>query len=248
MGAKKAALVFTMLGSFIDICITYAIVGVIDQNNMVDAMADLYAERCYTDISDRDIFELQSQFETVLVLDAVEGTLDILSMALVIVGFTSLRDSTWRPLTEGAHAFMFAVFDILIVTINVAVFVLPSYATFTEFYADPDLLCFEQVLIATTPPTPMPTFEPTVSEFASTALIESINETAVFIFANVTDSVDTDDLSNGYFDGFFADDDFTAVEIVVIAILSCCGFWCFSVCCITCVAIIVSAIGQHFDL
>merc|ERR1712013_293164 len=121
------------------------------QNNMVSAMSDLYGDGCYTEEADRDIFELQSQFETVLVLDAVEGTLDIISLCLFAFG---IYNKAWETYTEGAHAFMFACFDVLIVTINVSVFVLPSYATFTGLYADANRLCFEGI------PTPAPTFAP----------------------------------------------------------------------------------------
>lgn len=48
----------------------------------------------------------------------------------------------WEEFTEGIHAFMFAVFDVIIITINVVVFTLPSYNSFEDLYDNDSKLCF----------------------------------------------------------------------------------------------------------
>eukprot|EP01084_Bolivina_argentea_P058558 106929_1 len=46
-------------------------------------------------------------------------------------------------MSEGIHGFMFAIFDLILITVNVFVFVLPSYATFLSYYDNKQYLCYD---------------------------------------------------------------------------------------------------------
>eukprot|EP01083_Nonionella_stella_P240052 839507_1 len=174
--AKRMTLILTALGSLIDVCITFTIVGILDQNHLVNGMADLYENHCYSPSLDRTILDLENQFQTVLILDVVEGILDIISLSILACG-TYFRcnddNSEFATCSEGIHTFMFAVFDVIIISTNVFVFVLPSYAVFKDAYNDGTKLCFKHIRISTMAPhlmtstmashnssTPAPTWDP----------------------------------------------------------------------------------------
>ena len=75
--ARHFGLAVTAFGIILDICITFSIVAVIDQ---------LYAEQCYSPSLDSTLFDLSSQFESILLLDAVEGVIDIISLCILGCG------------------------------------------------------------------------------------------------------------------------------------------------------------------
>ena len=163
---KTGTLLVTALGSLIDVCITFSIVGIIDQNDLVSGMEDLYFNACYSDSLDRTILDLENQFQTVLILDVVEGALDIISLLILASGAYFRCIEKWAEFsscTEGIHTFMFVVFDLIIISTNVFVFVLPSYDLFEQSYNDQNQLCFINVWVPTMSPTPSPTMDPTTS-------------------------------------------------------------------------------------
>eukprot|EP01084_Bolivina_argentea_P024119 45001_1 len=140
--AKCTTLLITSLGSLIDIIITFTVVIVVEQNNLIQTMLDLYDNKCYSEDTDVTILDLQNQFQNILILDMVEGVLDLISLLILIAGYCFCRDSTLEAMSEGIHGFMFAVFDLILITVNVFIFVLPSYQLFTSFYDNELHLCY----------------------------------------------------------------------------------------------------------
>eukprot|EP01083_Nonionella_stella_P055641 146671_1 len=146
--AKQITLILTALGSFADVVITFTVVGIIDQNNLVNGMSHLYENQCYSESLERTILDLENQFQTVLILDVVEGVLDIISLVVLACGFAVGIDAI-STCTEGIHTFMFMVFDVAIISTNVFVFLLPSYSLFKDAYNDETLLCFKNTNVDT---------------------------------------------------------------------------------------------------
>ena len=139
------ALCLTAFGTLLDICITFSIVGVISQNSLISEINELYDQHCYSPDLDSILFELASQFEAILFFDVTEGIIDIISLCILVCGKLMCHDSQGATgCTEGIHIFMFGVFDSAIITINVAVFVIPAYNQFKSFYEDDQYTCFEQ--------------------------------------------------------------------------------------------------------
>eukprot|EP01083_Nonionella_stella_P297264 1009616_1 len=163
--ARRITLGLTALGSLVDVCLTFTIVALINENHLV-GIDDLYENDCYSDSSARTILDLENQFQTVLILDVVEGVLDIISLIVLACG-TYIRsnneDSDIATCSEGIHAFMFMVFDVIIISVNVFVFVLPSYDKFESSYADETQICFRNNgITSTTTSTLYPEMETTI--------------------------------------------------------------------------------------
>merc|ERR1712032_923974 len=53
---------------------------------------------------------------------------------------------------EGIHAFIFLIFDIVLVSLNVFLFTLPMYQTFISTYDNDDFLCFESTMSGSSNP------------------------------------------------------------------------------------------------
>eukprot|EP01084_Bolivina_argentea_P260343 439629_1 len=169
---KIPVLIITILGTCVDITITFTVVGVITQNNLIQRFSDLYEYKCYSDDLDATILDLKSQFETILIMDSAEGVIDTLSVLILICG-CMWKQETIETMAQGIHGFMFCIFDLLLITINVVMFVLPSYSTFISTYNNNSYLCFRidaNTLVPTTsfpttsfPTTSFPTSTPTTS-------------------------------------------------------------------------------------
>jgi len=147
---KPALLCLTVVGCLVDVAITFTIVGVISQNDMIDAIQQLYDNRCYSEASYQTLLELKGQLETVLILDAVEGALDVLSLLLLFGGFAmrcGFDFAGCANFAEAIHSFMFCVFDVAIISVNVFLFVLPSYNLFQDTFDNPDFQCLSVVAL-----------------------------------------------------------------------------------------------------
>jgi len=147
---KPALLCVTVVGCLVDVGITFTIVGVISQNDMIDAIQQLYDNRCYSEASYQTLLELKGQLETVLILDAVEGALDVLSLLLLFGGFAmrcGFDFAGCANFAEAIHSFMFCVFDVAIISVNVFLFVLPSYNLFQDTFDNPDFQCLSVVAL-----------------------------------------------------------------------------------------------------
>eukprot|EP01083_Nonionella_stella_P026760 73695_1 len=127
---KKNVLYLTAFGTLIDIIISFTIVGIISQNNLVTTVNELWTEGCYSEDTTPVLLGLKSQFETILILDVIEGVIDILSIVVLCCGKLFCKNNTLEYMTEGIHGFMFIVLDLLLVTVNVTVFVIPAYTAF----------------------------------------------------------------------------------------------------------------------
>eukprot|EP01084_Bolivina_argentea_P027117 50419_1 len=143
---KYAVIGITVVGSILDVCLTMSIVGVINQNDLVGAMNSLYQEHCYSAEMDLTLIDLSSQFETIMILDVTEGVVDIVSLLILFIG-KYIKSETINNCTEGIHAFMFAFFDLMVITVNVSMFVIPSYNTFQATYNNEEYSCFEKTNI-----------------------------------------------------------------------------------------------------
>ena len=60
----------------------------------------------------RTMFELQSQLETIVILDATEASLDIACICLLLIGVCICRDTTFELVTEGIFGFIFVLLDL----------------------------------------------------------------------------------------------------------------------------------------
>lgn len=143
--AKMYTLIITSFGSFLDVILTFVVVGIIDQNHLVDVFAELYAHNCYTEDTDLLLIEFQSQFESILTLDALEGSLDIIGLLLLIIGYMLCEEPTLKNYTEGIHGFIFVIFDLVVISVNVFQFVLPAYGAFLNVYNGAESLCFQKI-------------------------------------------------------------------------------------------------------
>eukprot|EP01084_Bolivina_argentea_P172198 298302_1 len=163
--AKTVTLIITTIGSLIDIGLTFSIVAIIDQNGLIDILFHLYSSVCYSENIELTLLDLHNQFETVLVLDAVEGSLDIISLIVLCIGISFCRDSSLQSMSEGIHGFMFMIFDLILITVNVFIYVLPSYNTFVKSYDNENEICFQKISKKITPkPTQSPTTDPTTAK------------------------------------------------------------------------------------
>eukprot|EP01083_Nonionella_stella_P001114 3231_1 len=143
--AKHVIIAITVLGSLLDVCLTFSVVGIINTHDLVGGINSLYEEHCYSSQVDQVLFDLSSQFQTIMVLDVTEGAVDIVSLLILLFG--RFATETIGNVTEGIHAFIFSFFDVLIITVNVAMFVIPSYNTFESTYGNEEYLCFIKTLI-----------------------------------------------------------------------------------------------------
>eukprot|EP01084_Bolivina_argentea_P172199 298303_1 len=160
--AKTVTLIITTIGSLIDIGLTFSIVAIIDQNGLIDILFHLYSSVCYSENIELTLLDLHNQFETVLVLDAVEGSLDIISLIVLCIGISFCRDSSLQSMSEGIHGFMFMIFDLILITVNVFIYVLPSYNTFVKSYDNENEICFQK--ISKKIPTHSSTTDPTIGK------------------------------------------------------------------------------------
>eukprot|EP01084_Bolivina_argentea_P286049 490630_1 len=163
---KKPVLVITILGSIIDICLTFSVVGIIDQNNVINSISHIYESKCYSNLIALDIHDLGSQIESVITFDVTEGVVDIVSLLILFVGRwgSQLMDSEmFGTCTEGIHAFMFGFFDLVIISMNAGIYVLPLYNTF-ESYNNGHYLCYKEKYEyqLTQHATAQPTLKPTI--------------------------------------------------------------------------------------
>lgn len=141
--ARRRAVIITSIGSVVDIVLTFTIVGIINEYNLIDAFSDLYHRKCYSENIELTIIDFQDQFESILVLDALEGSLDILSLIILLIGWLKFRDD--MKVAIGIHEFVFIFLDLSIITVNAIMFVIPTYDAFVEAYNDTNYLCFEAV-------------------------------------------------------------------------------------------------------
>ena len=132
----------TVMGSLVDIVLTFAVVHVIRVNGLTTFFDELYEENCYSDSIDRTILDLQSEFSTILVLNVTEGALDLFCLIILAIGYFAWRETVMEEVTQGIHDFIFGVFDLIVITINVAMFVLPTYEVFVAAYNDDESLCY----------------------------------------------------------------------------------------------------------
>eukprot|EP01084_Bolivina_argentea_P162443 282701_1 len=155
--AEKMFLIITALGSIVDIGITFSVVYFINQNNLIDTLFNLYYSSCYSEDIDLLLFDLQNQFETILILDSFEGALDLISLIVLFVGIFFCRENkTLKAMSEGIHSFMFIVFDLALITTNVFLFVLPTFDTFKSSYNNENYICYGTTLVPTIQQTPSP--------------------------------------------------------------------------------------------
>eukprot|EP01084_Bolivina_argentea_P301088 519335_1 len=66
-------------------------------------------------------------------------------------------------MSQGIHGFMFSIFDLLLISVNVFMFVLPSYNAFVSSYNNENYLCFQELIITSEPTTTIPTLMPTTT-------------------------------------------------------------------------------------
>eukprot|EP01084_Bolivina_argentea_P264464 447989_1 len=127
----------TICASFVDVCLTFAVIGVIDQNNLVQAMDDLYQYQCYSeDHTEESLLELREGFKTIIILDATEASLDIISFCVIAI--SEAADSKVGIIVH----WILYVFDIIIITVNIAVFTIPAYNSFSDIY-DGNYFCYD---------------------------------------------------------------------------------------------------------
>ena len=147
---RKRVLIITTIGTVIDIALTFSIVGVISTNNLIDVFLNLYDAKCYSEDMERTIFDFQSQFETILTLDVVEGAFDLIGLIILFLTYFVCRDK-FMDKAEGIHGFIFVIFDITLVSMNVFLFTLPMYNSFISTYDGEEYVCFESTIYGSDP-------------------------------------------------------------------------------------------------
>ena len=144
---KKYTLLATSVGSIVDIILTFTIVGIFSQNNLIDAFLNLHHKKCYSEDIELTIIDFQDGFENILILDVLEVSLDIFSLIILFVGYFKCRKTTFEDMAEGVHGFIFGLFDLIIITVNVVIFVIPTYNAFQSAYNNEQYICFKKTIL-----------------------------------------------------------------------------------------------------
>jgi len=140
--SKAVILGVTVLGSLIDICLTFASVGVIDQNDLVNISGNAYNSDCYSGIHDRTMTRLEDQFDSILTIDIIEGCIGLFGLCCLVGGYGFGEKGGFTAFAEGIHAFIFGMLDVALVSVNLFAYVLPTYNAFLKVYEDNQSPCF----------------------------------------------------------------------------------------------------------
>ena len=190
--AKYCTMLCTIFGSLLDIILTFTVVGIINRNDLIGSLFALYDEKCYSDDIELTIFDLQSQFETILILDVVEGCLDLSCLIILAFGYFKCKGETMEEVTQGIHGFIFGFFDLILISVNVFLFVIPTFNTFRDSYDNQNYLCYTTNTLQPTsmptinPTTPMPTNYPTMPTLFPTSVPTSFPTSVPTLFSSTT--------------------------------------------------------------
>eukprot|EP01084_Bolivina_argentea_P009963 18589_1 len=137
----KYVVCVSVFGTVIDICLTFISIGIITENDLIDEIENLYFHGCYTSSSLADILGVKEQFSQILILDALEASLDIVGLLFLCAGKFCDHDK-FQFFAESIHGGLFGL-DWILIVVNFFVFILPSYTNFVDIYNDNDSLCYE---------------------------------------------------------------------------------------------------------
>eukprot|EP01083_Nonionella_stella_P082591 227971_1 len=148
-GDLKNATRMAVFGTSIDVILTFLSVGIISSRNLLHITGLILDHHCYALEAHDEVINLEGQFETIVILDSVEGSMDILGLILLMIGFggkwlttDETTQKTMRNVFQIVHLIIFVLLDTILIYVNFFQFVDPTYSTFVSIYNDPLLLCY----------------------------------------------------------------------------------------------------------
>ena len=130
----------------ISVVLDWFTVGIIDQNNIVDNFDNLVSYQCYTRDAERDVAELASNLEQILVLGVIEGLMDLIDLFFDISSLASrYKDNEKGHYLMIIHLVLY-VLDLILSIINFALFAQPAFDQYNALSSNDQ--CYQSINIA----------------------------------------------------------------------------------------------------